>query len=1831
MAIATGVIISAQSSSTAGTTLTLSVPSGVVAGHLVVVWIGFDNTSATAPVVNSITKPAAETGTWTRIASHNSSSASSAGGVRGEMWAIYTTATWGVFNGTITFSASITKKAVSGYSYTGLPNLTIRGTAGTGTSTGGAPTATTTGTTPEIGDLALGGATFENNAMPSIDTDTTGGSWDTGNGTATTGGGAAANVAIIMQHKILTGANHQTYNPTGANDSGAAVVILAAPPDPAITQAASRFYADGSESGSTALAAQDAAPTVDVTSDANVQLRIRLQSTNATAVPSTDDWKLQYEKNNSGTWTNVGTPPTIFAFDGTKDSGSYVSFANQRRGNIFTGNGQEITSVSVYLQRIGSPTGTLRAYIHATSGGVGTGSPLATSSTTRAANSVAVGPAYAAYSFSFSGFTATNGVQYALVIGADAAAESPLPDPSWMLLETAVGSGGSLAKRDESNVWTTLTAWSANMSIYGTEVEAISNFNSTNLTDGAATTSRLTGGTGSFTAGKVSEDSVVDDLGWAGNNHTELLYSMTLKGAQFTNGDTLEFRVVRNGSTTGLTHAQTPTVNINKATVVTQDAYAFYNSGSETGAAILGSQNTPRSHSIDFDQYIQLRVRLQAGATAPPGTSDWQLQYDVNSSNTWINVTAASAGIRATVSGAVTNGAVTTNRLTGGTGTFQAGLISTDGLVDNLGWSSNNFTELLFDLRTVAADLANGDAIRFRISPDTAYSVYPTLNLTKTTTITMQAFRWYADGTEAGSTALANQDIAAGFRTGTTTNVQLRIRLKSDVLLPATADFTLWVSHDPNDFYFVPMTASTDVTYYNSTNLTDGAATTNRLTGGTGSFTAGKISEDAVIDDITWPVANYTEVVFSLTIQNTLLAGAFRYFKVACSVAGSQISWNKLPTIVVGEAIGLPSYRWGKDDGSETSLSLVSGAVPRTPSAEIFLLRYLVLMITQSPAIAATSDWQLQYEKNSSGTWVNVTAATTDIKGGDSALYTDNQTVTSHRLGPSSYLPALFEGKASEDGLVDDMGGVNWLGTTYAEFLYALNVPLAAPLVNGDILKFRVQLNGVTLPDYATTQAQLLVQYPIVRQVPEWGFYDISGTQAAGTLLGGGYGVDLSVTGDFPVQVRIPISNEGGTDVLSQTWQLQYSKNSGAWTNVAGGTDIEPYNAINLTGGAVTTNRIFVPGGGTFVAGRVSETGTTVAVSLIPKDYFTELLYAINVRGSVLAAGDSIRLRVVGSESMQTYTYEDYPTAIKVGPAITQAAYQFYSDGTEAGSTSLAAQSTAPDIDLTSADVNTQLRVRLQSTTAIAVPSTDDFQLQWELNASGTWTNSVLDTLVDTHPLEFMDDGSSWPDGIYAQTFLGNGTPLTKARFRLSRAGDPEGTMTASLYATVGGLNSAPTGSPLATSSTVLNLNTIVEGWTDFNFDGSFTMTDGVAYAIAFTTAGHEGIIGEYYVAQDSTVSHAGRFYSNTGSWTYTSFADLIFEVYGGLKVIGYNSSNLTDGGATTNRLTGGTGSFVAGKVSETLLASDLGWTANNYTEVLYSITVLKAGFADDDVIRFRVLKNGVTTGLTYTQTPTISITKTVTTPATGKLKVWSGSAWVEKPTKVWNGASWVEKTIKYWTGSSWSLLGGGAPPVSIIGSLYVNQNTLETAMTMSLPSGLVDGDRLYIAATCADSSAGVTITESKTGWTTITSKIDQGTTQRVFYTAIYSAGLAAPSWSLSVARKSAYACVAIRNPSASPQVALTDLGSSTTALVAPSVSSAPQGILLRFYVRKDNLSSSVTPPSGGTLVTGALGVATGPSAHILVYSQTPAEPTGTATATFSVASANGSSWTVAV
>jgi hypothetical protein len=96
-----------------------------------------------------------------------------------------------------------------------------------------------------------------------------------------------------------------TAGGTTTNVRGPGIFIRIRETQPAFTQAAFGFYEDGTESGSTAIAAQDTNITRDVTpGNSNLQLRLRIQETNAASGAATDDYRLQYSKNGAA-YTNV--------------------------------------------------------------------------------------------------------------------------------------------------------------------------------------------------------------------------------------------------------------------------------------------------------------------------------------------------------------------------------------------------------------------------------------------------------------------------------------------------------------------------------------------------------------------------------------------------------------------------------------------------------------------------------------------------------------------------------------------------------------------------------------------------------------------------------------------------------------------------------------------------------------------------------------------------------------------------------------------------------------------------------------------------------------------------------------------------------------------------------------------------------------------------------------------------------------------------------------------------------------------------------------------------------------------------------------------------------------------------------------------------------------------------------------------------------------------------------------------------------------------------------------------------------------------------------------
>ena len=803
-----------------------------------------------------------------------------------------------------------------------------------------------------------------------------------------------------------------------------------------------------------------------------------------------------------------------------------------------------------------------------------------------------------------------------------------------------------------------------------------------------------------------------------------------------------------------------------------------------------------------------------------------------------------------------------------------------------------------------------------------------------------------------------------------------------------------------------------DNTLRNAAVLASGASTTSTVT--SGSATAGDLvvglnaveSRGAVTFDSDTTNGSWSTGVVKLSSTSgtdSASVEANGQYKIVTATGAqtfnhtnpSSTDWAAMvcvfqATVIVEPTITQGAYRFyeeGTEAGSVAMAAENTAITADTTNGDGEGHLRVRLQSTNAQPVAATDDFQLQWEKNASGSWVN----------------------------------------ADSDPLIADMIGIHWVSAFIADFGTATTLEVGQS-ITGDGQKlagvaFMILREGTPTGNiravvrahsgtYGTssvgtgsplatsnTVAASSVQTDGVNFVYVYFTFDESFTLVNGTRYVISVGSDtatyVNATNRLRYQARVgsAAGHPGNlcTRTGASTWVADgsndlfftlYTRAAVAPTTVVG------FNSSFINNGEWTTPRL-TAGSGTFNEGRVSEGGRVFGGSFgWGANNYTELVYSLRVKQANVTNGDTLRFRVLRNGATTGLTYTQTPTinVTQTLPAVTQAAYRFYADGTEAGSTAVAAQGSSYTADVTTGDVNTQLRVRLQSTTTADLPVMDDWQLQWEKNTSGTWTNvtsGVVSSYDEANDFSTTIFSSTAASRMIGQTFLGDGSKLQQARFYGSRIGSPTGNTEARLYAHTGtfGSSGIPTGAVLATS-TPIDVTTIstTNGWIVFNFDGTFTLANGTAYCIVWvpppTSTGANAV---QYNSDSTSPTHPGNLVRHDGSSWLFSANDVIHAVHAAAAavVVPYASTNLTDAAATSNRLGAGSGSFVAGKISEDGLVDDLGWDANNYTELLYSITLKAADLINADTLRFRVLRNGVTTGMTYSVMPTVSVTAT--------------------------------------------------------------------------------------------------------------------------------------------------------------------------------------------------------------------------------------------------------------
>ena len=253
-----------------------------------------------------------------------------------------------------------------------------------------------------------------------------------------------------------------------------------------------------------------------------------------------------------------------------------------------------------------------------------------------------------------------------------------------------------------------------------------------------------------------------------------------------------------------------------------------------------------------------------------------------------------------------------------------------------------------------------------------------------------------------------------------------------------------------------------------------------------------------------------------------------------------------------------------------------------------------------------------------------------------------------------------------------------------------------------------------------------LAASPPVLEQTDWAFYN-DGTESGSTIIGT-KNTNPTLALDTTYLFRAGVEETAGNAARNQTSKLQFSHNSGTWTNITTATSpVRLWANGNIADGDHTTQRITAFSYDTTNAGFDDVDGIAGSGVTDLNNNGYEALWSIRFPTGGMAYGDTIEFKVVNEEDGDTdYIYNQTnasPTVTVPIPALhDQDSVRGYSDGTESGSTALAAANVG-----WTATYLTDFHIRfvIQQTQTAPDPDTNLTiipALQYSRN-SGGWTN----------------------------------------------------------------------------------------------------------------------------------------------------------------------------------------------------------------------------------------------------------------------------------------------------------------------------------------------------------------------------------------------------------------------------------------------------------------------------------------------------------------------------
>jgi hypothetical protein len=387
------------------------------------------------------------------------------------------------------------------------------------------------------------------------------------------------------------------------------------------------------------------------------------------------------------------------------------------------------------------------------------------------------------------------------------------------------------------------------------------------------TTQQLSNGLGTYAAGIIDDDdaSLFSQV-VAGGTNKEYEFCLKIIGTDVLNGDTIQLRLAPFTDT--ITYSQIPSLTVSKATANVHLSHYRLRNDDGTEATATWRAATDTSAHIILNKTFRARFVLQEKADVAAANQTFKLQYSVGGA-AYADVGSFTPIFSTTSGQGISDGTATTQQLTG-TGTFIAGTFDNDGNSENILITANNNTEIEYCLRLDSTTLVAGNTITLKIvgTNDTIISdVTPTILVDKPV-IDAHAFRFRNDdGNETTATWIAAQNTTITQPIDAPFRIRFLLQETTGNTLPS-ADLTLRYRINGGSFQ-QPFALSQFVHVFDSTFVADTSATTQQLTGGSGSFQAGVFLDASTdVPTTTYNSGMNTEMEYCLVLDSrNIVAG----------------------------------------------------------------------------------------------------------------------------------------------------------------------------------------------------------------------------------------------------------------------------------------------------------------------------------------------------------------------------------------------------------------------------------------------------------------------------------------------------------------------------------------------------------------------------------------------------------------------------------------------------------------------------------------------------------------------------------------------------------------------------------------------------------------------------------------------------------------------------------------------------------------------------------------------------------------------------------------------